>query len=100
MYPLFSRNGTQLFFEALDNRIMVSAYRVKGDSFMAARPRVWSEQRLAGRSSVRNFDLAPDGKHIAALMPADAADVQSARNHVMFLENFFDELRRKLPASK
>ena len=32
-YPMWSRNGHELFFEALDNRIMVAAYTVKGDSF-------------------------------------------------------------------
>lgn len=29
MYPMWSRNGHELFFETLDNRIMVAAYMVK-----------------------------------------------------------------------
>ena len=45
-YPMWSRNGHELFFETLDNHIMVAAYTVKGDSFVADKPRVWSEKQL------------------------------------------------------
>jgi len=47
------------------------------------------------RSSRPNYDLAPDGKRIAALMPAEAQEGQKAQNHVIFQENFFDEVRRR-----
>ena len=53
-YPMWSRNGHELFFETLDNHIMVAAYTVKGDSFVADKPRVWSEkQTRAAPSAVR-----------------------------------------------
>jgi hypothetical protein len=45
-------------------------------------------------------DLAPDGRRIAALMPAEAPEAQQAQNHVIFLMNFADELQRKVPAGK
>jgi hypothetical protein len=72
---------------------MVAAYAVKGDSFEADKPRMWTEKQLGG--TLVNFDLAPDGKRIAALMPVDTAEGQKAQNHVIFLENFFDEVRRR-----
>ena len=94
--PLWSRNGHELFFETLDNHIMVAAYTVKGDSFVADKPRAWSEKQLGGTATVaRNVDLAPDGKRIVALMPVETAEAQKAQNHVIFLENFFDEVRRR-----
>jgi dipeptidyl aminopeptidase/acylaminoacyl peptidase len=100
-YPMWSRNGHELFFETLDNHIMVVAYTVKGDSFAADKPRVWSEKQLAGAvNSVKNVYLAPDGKRIVAFMPVETAEGQKAQNHVIFLENFFDEVRRKVPISK
>ena len=100
-YPMWSRNGHEFFFETLDNRIMVAAYTVKGDSFVADKPRVWSEKQLGGTvNAVRNVDLAPDGKRIVALMPVGTPDAPRAQNHVIFLENFFDELRRKVPTGK
>jgi hypothetical protein len=49
---------------------------------------------------MRNVDLAPDGKRIVALMPADTAEAQKPQNHVIFLENFFDDVRRKVPVGK
>jgi eukaryotic-like serine/threonine-protein kinase len=99
--PMWSRNGHELFFETLDNHIMVAAYTVKGDSFVADKPRVWSEKQLGSTpATTRNVDLAPDGKRIVALMPAETAEGQKAQNHVTFLLNFFDELRRKVPVAK
>jgi Tol biopolymer transport system component len=93
--PVFSRNGRELFFRTEDNKIMVASYAVKGGSFVADRTRVWSEKRLANLGVVPNYDLAPDGKRIAALMPAETAEGQKAQNQVIFLENFFDEVRRR-----
>ncbi len=95
MFPVWSHNGRELFFGTEDNQIMVAAYTVKGDSFVADKPRVWSEKRLASVGPAANYDLAPDGKRVAALMPAETPEGQKAQSHVIFLENFFDELRRR-----
>jgi hypothetical protein len=96
---VWSRNGRELFFRTDDNRIMVADYTVKGDSFAAGKARLWSEKKLAdfGLVGVQNYDLAPDGKRIAALMPAESAEAQPAQNHVVFLMNFTDEMRRRAP---
>jgi Tol biopolymer transport system component len=98
-YPLWSHNRRELFFRSSDNRIMVATYTVKGDSFAADKPRVWSEKALADTGEASSYDLAPDGKRVAALMPVETPEAQKAQNHVIFLENFFDELRRKVPLS-
>jgi serine/threonine protein kinase/Tol biopolymer transport system component len=98
VYPVWSRNGHELFFRTEDNQIMVAGYTVKGDSFIADKPRVWSEKRIANVSLFANYDLAPDGKRIAALMPVETAEGQKAQSHVIFLENFFDEVRRRTAA--
>jgi hypothetical protein len=100
MYPEWSRNGHELFFHTADQRMMVAPYMVKGDSFVADKPRVWSETRLAEVGANRNYALAPDGKRIVALMPAEAPKAQPAQNHVIFLQNFFDEVRRRVPPGK
>src|SRR5712692_10007581 len=95
LYPMWSRSGHELFFRTEDNQIMVASYTVKGDSFVADKPRLWSEKRLANAGLDANYDLAPDGKRIAALIPAETAVGQRAQSHVIFLENFFDEVRRR-----
>lgn len=37
---------------------------------------------------------------IVAIMPVEKPEGQNAQTHVIFLENFFDELRRKVPVGK
>ena len=98
---MWSRSGRELFFESMDNRIMVATYMVQGVSFIPDKPRLWSEKALVDTfSSSRNVDLAPDGKRIVAVMPAEGEKVQPSQNHIVFLENFFDELRRRVPVRK
>ena len=100
-FPEWARNGRELFFRTLDNRIMAASYAVEGDSFVAGKPRLWSEKQLADFGlPIGNYDLGPDGKRIAALMPVEGPEAQPAQNHVIFLENFFDELRRRVPAPR
>ena len=67
--PIWSRNGRELFFQNLDNRIMVTDYEVKNESFMAvsracgptsdSRKSAESELRLgAGQQTVCNIPRA------------------------------------------
>ena len=70
--PVWSRNGHELFYRTEDQRIMVANYTVKGESFVAAKPRVWFGKQLANVGLAVNFDLAPDGKRFIVLMPAES----------------------------
>ena len=90
-----------MLFETPDRKIMAAAYTVKGDSFVADTPRVWSDRQLGGPNQIRNLDLSRDGNRIAALMPApESRGAQRAQNHVVILEHFFDELRRRVPVGR
>src|SRR5262249_41926221 len=95
--PIFAPRGGELFFRTLDNRIMAASYTVKGDSFVAEKPRIWSSKALANVGLLRNYDVASDGKRIAALMPPENQEGQGAQHHVIFLLNFFDYLRQRIP---
>ena len=57
----------------------------------------WADKRLADTDVAQNLDLSPDGKRFVVLLPAEGAEEQKAQNHVTFLQNFFDELRRRVP---
>jgi hypothetical protein len=98
--PLWSRDGRELLFQARDQRVMAIDYSVKGDSFAAGKPRVWSEARLLNAGDLPVYDLAPDGKRLAAILADDDASRQKPPTHLTFLLNFFDELRRKAPPAK
>ena len=100
VYPRFSGTGHELFYRNEDSsRIFVVNYAAKGDSFVADKPKMWLEKQLLdSQLSYSNYDVAPDGKRIIALMPVETPESQKDQNHVIFVENFFDELKRKAPA--
>ena len=97
--PLWSRDGRELLFQTLDRRVMAVTYTAKGDSFAAGKPRLWTETRLRGIGNFSNYDLAPDGKRLAAFVANDAS-AEKPPTHLTFLLNFFDELRRKSPVGQ
>ena len=77
------------------DQIMAASYTVSGDTFVADRPRVWIA-KLGGTQ----WDLAPDGKRVAVLTPMESATPVTQDHQVVFLVNFFDELRRRVPLGK
>src|SRR5262249_13931094 len=92
-------HGGELLYSTDDQRIMAATYRINDGVFRAEPPPLWSQTRLADTGVLPNFDVAADGR-IAALLPASAANERQSPNHVTFLMNFFDELRRRAPAIK
>ena len=98
--PAWSLNGHELFYRTEENRIMVVPYSVRRARFEAQTPRLWSSTSLAWAGMGVNFDLAPDGKRLAALIPAASTGPRETQSHVIVMVNFFDELRRRLPAPK
>jgi Tol biopolymer transport system component/predicted Ser/Thr protein kinase len=96
LYAIWSNNGRELFYESLDNRIMVLDYTVNGDSFVPGKPRLWSDKQIY-YAGVTNLALAPDGKRFAVFPMPEAAPGEKGSVHVTFLLNFFDELKRRLP---
>jgi hypothetical protein len=90
----WSRNGKELVYQSGD-QLMAVSYTVKGDTFLAEKPRVWSA-RLGGTQ----WDLSPDGKRAVVLTPVESAEAPKQEHEVVFLENFFDELRRRAPSGK
>ena len=97
MYPTWSRGGRELLYRTADNQIMVAAYTVNGELFAASKPRPWSGKRLANVGQWRNFDLAPDGRRILALLPVDTPDPEL---RATFLLNFFDEIQRRVRSTR
>jgi hypothetical protein len=96
LYGIWSNNGRELFYETGDNRIMVLDYTVNADSFLPGKPRLWSEKQIFFAGNL-NLALAPDGKRFAVFPMPEAAVPEKGSVHVTFLQNFVDELRRKLP---
>jgi serine/threonine-protein kinase len=98
-FPVWSRNGRELFFlDFHSNKIMVTTYKATGNSFVAGEPRVWSDKQLLDLGEFRSYDIAPDGRRFAVVLYADGTAEQNPATNLTFLQNFFDELRRRVPA--
>jgi len=99
LFPMWSPKARELFYRSTDNRIMVASYIARVDSFLAFKPRLWSERLLpdSGTGIAPSLAIASDGKRFAILTPADMTDDQKPPTQMIFLFNFFDELRRRVP---
>lgn len=93
--PVWSPNGHELLFRAESGHVMAATYRWSGDSFVADKPRFWSQKITADVGFASNFDIAPDGKSVVALIAPESGEDERDRGRVVFVQNFFDELRRR-----
>ena len=93
--PAWSGNGREVLYQSGD-QVMSVSYTVNGDSFIAERPRVWVS-KLGGATG---FDLAPDGKRLVVVRPVAARNAPTQEHTVVFVQNFFNELRRRVPTGK
>ena len=99
--PKWSPNGKDLFYRTESNRINVVSYIATGNAFRAEKPRLWSPAQFTNTVSgdARNYDLHPDGKCFAVLMPPGRVEAAKVEK-ITFVFNFFDELRRIAPPAK
>ncbi len=93
--PTWSRNGKELAYRA-NQTLMVASYAADGDSFRAEKPRPLPGRVPLREPDSRQFDLHPDGQRFAVLkVPDDQLEVR--QDKVVFILNFFDEMRRIVP---
>ena len=92
---VWSRTNPDLLYRAPNGQMMAVRYTLKGDVFLADKPRVWVTTPVGAE-----FDLAPDGKRLAVVTPVGPQGAPKQEHEVVFLQNFFDELRRKAPVGK
>jgi hypothetical protein len=76
---------------------MKANYMAKGDTFVNEKPSLWIDKVAPGNGA---WDMAPDGKRVAVILPADTPETPKQDHEVVILFNFLDELRRKVPAAK
>jgi len=91
--PKWSRTRPELFYGSPDGTIMVARYTVEADSFHPGQPTRWSDAAFVLRPNPGGFDLHPDGQRFALLSASDTQTAE-APDTVVFITNFFDELRR------
>ena len=99
--PRWSPSGHDLLYQSGD-QILAASYTVKGDTFVADKPRVWIAKLGAAPTGLvgSTWDLARDGKRVVVVTPVESADAPKQEHEVVFVQNFFDELRRRVPLGK
>jgi eukaryotic-like serine/threonine-protein kinase len=89
----------RFFYTTPTQQIMVAAYRVNGGAFQRDPPRLWSKSRYLLRGGRRSFDVHPDGNRLVMAVAPEGRD-SVKRETLVFVFNFLDELRRKVPVSR
>jgi WD40-like Beta Propeller Repeat len=90
--PKWLPDGHTLIFHSGD-QIMAVDYTVKGEEFIAGKPRVWID-KLGGTT----WDLDPrTNNRVSVVIPKEAAAAVKPEHEVVLLLNFFDYLRQKVP---
>jgi serine/threonine-protein kinase len=97
VYPTWSTAQHELIWAGADLRLMVAPYRITGDSFAADKPRSWADVMFAP-GQYRRYDIHPDGTR-AAISKDPGAPIETRTDSLIFVLNFFDELRRLTAAS-
>ncbi len=100
--PTWSRTKQELYYETANvgqgGRLVVVPYSTEGNAFQPHKAELLTQERHETRGPNRMFDLHPDGTRFA-LAPFEQTTGGLRRNHVTFLFNYFDELRRLAPRS-
>jgi Tol biopolymer transport system component len=93
--PVWNPNGRELFYRN-GNKMMAVDVITQG-TFSAGKPRMLFEgQYQPIASSSRNYDVSPDGQRLLMLKPVE----QAAATQIVVVQNFFEELKRRVPTGK
>jgi serine/threonine-protein kinase len=93
-FPVWSPDRRELLYLSGD-QIMSVGYTIDHGAFVAGKPRV-----LLMVGGARGFDMAPDGRRVMAVMPTAAGPAPQSEHTLIFVQNFFDELRRRVPVAR
>ncbi len=86
-----------LFYGTSGLQLMVVPYRASGGQFVAEKPHLWSSTHFS-TGQFQRYDLHPDGERFAVSTFSEPQT--DTKGKVVFIFNFFDELRRIAPVSK
>ncbi len=94
--PMWSKNG-EILYSSPSIGVMAVRYTVNAGNFEPAKPQLWLKEILTSEAG-----LDPDGKRLAIVVPdgtpESAPREGSKPSHtIIYLQNFFDELRRRAP---
>jgi serine/threonine-protein kinase len=98
IFPSWSRTRPELLYRSSSNgQIMVASYMSTGNSFeVVGQSRAWSSVPTLPRPRLRPYALHTDGERLVISEAARANTTTQGK--LVFVFNFFDELRRIAPS--
>ena len=99
-FPVWSSDGKQLFYTSGQRDKLFSVTVQTGTSFSFSKPSLvpLPPGVLLGTTSARNYDITPDGKQFVVVMTIpQAAPAQRLNQQIDFVQNWFEELGRRVP---
>lgn len=98
--PAWSRDGRELFYRDMTSRPgwtrMMTADMEDRDSFAFGPPiRLFEAEGLGGRSPIRGYDVAADGRFLIRKFDQPLPSAPHAR--IVLVLNWFEELKRRVP---
>jgi len=93
MEPLWSADGRELFYRNGDH-IMTAAVTTQS-TFRVGKPTRLFDKRTWTLATDRNFDVTSDGRRFLMIVESEQV---AAANHFNIVLNWFDELKRLVPA--
>jgi serine/threonine-protein kinase len=103
--PVWNRNGRELFYRNGDKMMAVDIATQPG--FAAGKPRMLFEgpylprTNLPTLATMPNYDVSPDGQRFLMLKPVEEAQLElHAPPQIVVVQNWFEELKQKVPTGK
>jgi Tol biopolymer transport system component len=94
--PAWNPNGRELFYRSGDKMMAVDV--ATQPSFTAGKPRMLFEGRYEPTpATAPNYDVSPDGQRFLMLKPSET---EQAPTQITVVLNWFEELKRRVPAGK
>jgi serine/threonine-protein kinase len=90
--PVWTHSGELLFRQG--DAIMAVKYAAHDGEFRSDMPRVWLP-KLGGPQ----FDIAGDDRHVFVLTRVGEDTAKKPEHTFIYVQNFFDELKRRVPAN-
>jgi serine/threonine-protein kinase len=100
-HPLWSRDGTELFYVAGPNRFAVTSVTERsGLSFgnpVLIQTGIW-KNTFGGPSTIRNYDVTADGKRFIGVIASGVTESGTPRvSQLLVVLNWFTELQQRVP---
>jgi serine/threonine-protein kinase len=93
--PMWNPNGRELFYRVGDRMTAVDI--TTQPSFSAGTHRVLFEGHYASRYPFTNYDVSADGQRFLMLKPSDE---EPAPTQIIVVQNWFEELKARVPTGK